>query len=103
MFLFDATSPLTAERIIHFISTPKPSDECLVKVYDWFMEHLKDSDCRNATLQQVLSFMTGLTRIPPMGLKSSTDGRSVFLCHKAPYNAHGEECILHKNGSGHSQ
>ena len=97
MFLFDATSPLTAERIIHFIST---QNECLVKVYDWFMEYLKDSDCRNATLQQVLSFMTGLTRIAPMGLKDTLkiefSARSPLpmaeacFCVKASYNAHGE-------------
>lgn len=71
IFLFDANHPLTAESIIHFISTPKPSDERLIDVYGWFMEYLKDSDCRKATLEQVLSFTTGLTRIPPMGLKDT--------------------------------
>ena len=71
VFLCDANRPLTAEALVRLISTPKPADERLKEVYGWFIQYLTESNCRKATLEEILSFMTGLTKIPPMGLKDT--------------------------------
>ena len=71
VFLCDGNRPLTAEMLICLISTPKPEEERFGKVYDWFLQYLTQSSCRKATLEDILSFTTGLTQIPPMGLKDT--------------------------------
>ena len=71
VFLCDANRPLTAEMLIRLISTPKPEEERFGEVYDWFLQYLTESSCRKATLEEILSFTTGLTKIPPMGLKDT--------------------------------
>ena len=71
VFLYDANRPLTPEILVRIVSTPKPVDERLRKVYDWFFQCLTDSNSRKATLEEILSFMTGLTKISPMGLKDT--------------------------------
>ena len=38
-------------------------------MYEWFMEYLENSELRKASLEEVLSFTTGLHKMPPMGLK----------------------------------
>ena len=71
IFIYDVQQPLTAAKLIQVISTPKPDDAHLKQVYEWFIQYLTDQTCRNATLEEVLSFTTGLTKIPPMGLKET--------------------------------
>jgi hypothetical protein len=69
VFLFDAKQPLTPEKVLHYICTPKPKEGRQKEVYDWFIEYISQPGSRKATLEEILSFVTGLRRIPPMGLK----------------------------------
>lgn len=69
VFVFDPQQALTADTLIRAISTPKPSTGYLRQVYEWFIEYITCSECREASLEDVLSFATGLRQMPPMGLK----------------------------------
>ena len=69
---------LTPEAFLSLISTPKPNNETKGLVYDWFVEYIR-STSKEATLEQVLQFCTGLKRIPPMGLKDRITIK--FLCN----------------------
>ena len=69
VFLFDSQQALSAETLIRSISTPKPKEKVLGEVYEWFIEYLENSELRKASLEEVLSFTTGLRKMPPMGLK----------------------------------
>ena len=68
-FLYDHQATLTSDTFIDLISTPRPSHEISAKIYDWFVEYIRESHTREASLQQILLFCTGLKKIPPMGLK----------------------------------
>ena len=68
VFLYDPTLQFIPDILCNNIATPKPSDERLKQVYEWFLEYIRAEE-RKATLEGVLSFATGLKRIPPMGLK----------------------------------
>ncbi len=68
VFVFDPERVLTADVLVRSISTPKPSSERFREVYEWFIEYITTSDCRKASLEEILSFATGLRQIPPMGL-----------------------------------
>ena len=69
VFLFDSQQVLTPDTFIRSISTPKPRDRRLREVYSWFFEYVESSESRKASPEEVLSFTTGLRRMPPMGLK----------------------------------
>ena len=69
VFVFDPQQALTADTLIRAISTPKPSTGYLRQVYEWFIEYITCSECREASLEDVLSFVTGLRQMPPMGLQ----------------------------------
>ena len=56
VFLYDANRPLTPEILVRLVSTPKPAEERLGKVYDCFFQYLTDLSCRKATLEEILSF-----------------------------------------------
>ena len=42
VFLCNANRPLTAEVLVRLVSTPKPAEERLGEVYDWFMQYLTE-------------------------------------------------------------
>ena len=67
-FLDVHSKDITPDTFIGLISTPRPMDENRGIIYDWFMEYLQDYK-REASLEHILQFCTGLKRIPPMGLK----------------------------------
>lgn len=69
VFLFDATKVLTLDKVLHYICTPKPQGGHQQEVYEWFVEYIRQPGSRKATLEEILSFVSGLRRIPPMGLK----------------------------------
>ena len=81
VFLFDPTLQLTPDILCNNISTPKPSDERLKQVYEWFLDYVRARDERKASLEDILSFATGLKRIPPMGLK---DCIKIEFLHRSP-------------------
>jgi hypothetical protein len=86
VFLFDAKQPLTPEKVLHYICTPKSKGGHQQEVYDWFIEYINQPGSRKATLEEILSFVIGLRRIPPMGLQdrvranvSTAKSRGLFL------------------------
>ena len=78
VFLYQCHQSLNPDGFLNLISSQKPKDEKKVIVYDWFVEYIKNSQSREATLEQMLQFCTGLKRIPPMGLKDRITIK--FLC-----------------------
>lgn len=68
-FLDVHSKVITPDEFISLISTPRPLREDRGKVYDWFMEYLQDDEKREASLENILQFCTGLKRVPPMGLR----------------------------------
>ena len=77
VFLSDNQADFMPDTFINLICTQKPRDEIKAKVYEWFIEYLQ-SESRQATLEQILQFCTGLKRIPPMGMKDRITIK--FLC-----------------------
>lgn len=69
IFVFDPGQVLDADTLVRAISTPKPSFECHREPYEWFIEYVCSPECRKPSLEDILSFTTGLKRMPPMGLK----------------------------------
>lgn len=70
-FLDVYSKAITPDNFISLISTPRPSGEHWGNVYDWCLEYLQDEEkrVREASLEQILQFCTGLKRVPPMGLR----------------------------------
>ena len=58
-FLSDHQATLTSDTLIDLISTPRPSHEISAKIYDWFVEYIRQSHTRQASLQQILLLCTG--------------------------------------------
>ena len=81
VFLFDTDQQLTPDVLCNSIATPKPSDENLKRVYEWFLEYIRAAEERKASLEDILSFTTGLKRIPPMGLKECI---KIEFLHRSP-------------------
>ena len=59
-FMNDCDKDLTPELFIAMICTPRPDDEIKANVYDMFIDDLLHASCREAILEQVLQFCTGL-------------------------------------------
>ena len=68
-FLYDNSKVVTADMFFSLICTPRPTDKNKAIIYDWFMEYLQKDSHREASLEQILQFCTGLKCVPPMGLK----------------------------------
>ena len=70
-FLYDHLSDLTSDSFLDLISTPRPNHDISGKNYDWFIEYIRESHTREASLQQILLFCTGLKKNPTYGFKGS--------------------------------
>ena len=70
---------ISPETFINLIATPRSIDENRQIVFDWFIEYLQDDEQREATLEHVLQFCTGLKRVPPMGLKDRITIKFLFI------------------------
>ena len=64
-FMKDCDKDFTPELFIAMICTPRPDDE--IKA-DMFIDDLLHASCREAILEQVLQFCTGL-KLTPNGTK----------------------------------
>ena len=51
--LYQYTGTLTSDTFINLISTPRPSHEISAKVLDWFVEYIRESHTREASLQEM--------------------------------------------------
>lgn len=69
VLVYNTDQLLTPDILCNNIATPKPSEEHLKPIYEWFLEYIRSPQDRKASLEDILSFTTGLKRIPPMGLK----------------------------------